>query len=93
MFNRGRATAKLTTGERVKKAFGLRPTREAISSTVNRVISNNERKIRIAEQEIIDEFIKVAKQGDLEKIEEAMSSLRELGITDQRVLNEAVSKL
>ena len=81
-----------TTGERVARATGARPIREAIENDAVRIARYDQQKRSAAEADAIDDFLRVVNEPGTPKYEKARRRLAELRITPDRVRAEGMRR-
>ena len=81
-----------TMGERVARATGARPIREAIENDAVRIARYDQQKRSAAEADAIDDFIRAREDSDVRALDRARDRLRELRITPDRIRAEMVRR-
>ena len=81
-----------TMGERVARATGARPIREAIENDAVRIARYDQQKRSAAEADAIDDFLRVVNTPGTPKYEAARKRLAELRIAPERVRAEGMRR-
>ena len=81
-----------TMGERVARATGARPIREAIENDAVRIARYDQQKRSAAEADAIDDFLRVVNEPGTPKYEKARRRLAELRIAPERVRAEGMHR-
>jgi len=85
---RGRLKFKYEGSERVVRAMGFRPTREAVESDAVRTANYVEAKRMERERDAIDEYVRARESGSSKDAAKALQRLKELKITPDRIIRE-----
>lgn len=81
-----------TPGERIARATGARPIREAIENDAVRIARYEQQKRTAAETDAIDDFLRARKDSDTKALDRARARLRELRITPERLKAEMMRR-
>lgn len=81
-----------TPGERIARATGARPIREAIENDAMRIARHEQQKRSAAEADAIDDFIRAREDSDARALDRARARLRELRITPDRIRSEMIRR-
>lgn len=87
---RNRLQIKLTPEEQIKKGFGLTSTRQSNERDVVRIIRNNERTAREAQEDAIDNFIRFMKKEEPKSEKERQVVVQ--GIVDANVTASQIER-
>lgn len=90
---RGRVAFRYETpGERIARATGARPIREAIENDAVRIARYEQQKRSAAEADAIDDFIRAREDSDARALDRARDRLRKLRITPDRIRTEMIRR-
>ena len=90
---RGRVAFRYETpGERIARATGARPIREAIENDAVRIARYEQQKRSAAEADAIDDFIRAREDSDASALDRAQDRLRKLRITPDRIRAEMIRR-
>ena len=90
---RGRVAFRYETpGERIARATGARPIREAIENDAVRIVRYEQQKRSTAEADAIDDFIRAREDSDVRALDRARDRLRKLRITPDRIRAEMIRR-
>ena len=90
---RGRVAFRYETpGERIARATGARPIREAIENDAVRIARYEQQKRSAAEADAIDDFIRAREDSDARALDRARARLRKLRITPDRIRAEMIRR-
>ena len=81
-----------TPGERIARATGARPIREAIENDAVRIARYEQQKRSAAEADAIDDFIRARENSDARALDRARDRLRKLRITPDRIRAEMIRR-
>ncbi len=90
---RGRVAFRYETpGERIARATGARPIREAIENDAVRIARYEQQKRSASEADAIDDFIRAREDSDARALDRAQDRLRKLRITPDRIRAEMIRR-
>ena len=90
---RGRVAFRYETpGERIARATGARPIREAIENDAVRIARYEQQERSAAEGDAIDDFIRAREDSDARALDRARDRLRKLRITPDRIRAEMIRR-
>lgn len=90
---RGRVAFRYETpGERIARATGARPIREAIENDAVRIARYEQQERSAAEADAIDDFIRAREDSDASALDRAQDRLRKLRITPDRIRAEMIRR-
>lgn len=90
---RGRVAFRYETpGERIARATGARPIREAIENDAVRIARYEQQERSAAEADAIDDFIRAREDSNAKALDRAQDRLRKLRITPDRIRAEMIRR-